>query len=889
MMSADTVRALEKDLRQAFPPPCDVAVTPDPYAGARVRIIADEFLGMTQADRRARVLSHVADDDIAHLQLLTQAEADFLDIAQQPDQPAIEELPLWPEALAHGEASARSGKAGAVVVHSPSLESAALPPPVFVTFYSLRGGVGRSTALAHSARLLAGQGLRVPCVDLDLEAPGLASLFAVEDQVAPGGGAVQLLLRGELTGEPPDLEGELLQISDELNLQLIPAGLPSADYARRLALLDPAAWYREDVNPLRLLLKSIRALPRPPHVVLIDSRTGVSPLAAPLLFEVADLAIVAFYPHPQARRGTETLTRALLSARSWRSAANAPVTPEVRFLVSPTPPAAEVRELYAERAESWVAEWLAQAYTPTGERAYPDVTELVQVVSYQEVIASADSVWTTEPISDFETVAAWIAGLVEPEGADLAVGESATEPSKQQVLDTLRFTGETAEQQSDEDLRQTFLATAAVARALRAETVLVLGRKGTGKTAIFRRLAAGSSAIVVTSPAGTDSHRAWSPDVELFASLHLEVRRTGRTWRQVWPMILGVVLTRQGVATSPDWLEGSLLASSKPERGYRRSDLLRDVKALWEVPDAPLLSVEWLELIDQSLAGERVVLFDALETGFGSTKEERERRSESISGLLAVIAELTRRFRKLKFKVMLREDIWRDTSFPNKSHLAAVSARLSWADKTDYLRVALKQAWTSEQFRELISRRLGREDFDPTQTSIDYWPESFVSQAWVILAGERVSGGRTAFTDNWIWARLADANGDHSLRHLVQLLAAAVERERGFDAGNPYSRSILRPRALIKSLDDVSERALDALVRDEFPELEQVLDALREIGRTPFDADSEAMSRQPSELVLLAREVGLLESATDPRTGSARYRVPELYRKALQMNRPGQA
>ncbi|MBK9032247.1 MAG: P-loop NTPase [Myxococcales bacterium] len=55
--------------------------------------------------------------------------------------------------------------------------------PIVATFYSLRGGVGRSTALAYTAHILASRGKRVVCVDLDLEAPGLAALFGREDEV----------------------------------------------------------------------------------------------------------------------------------------------------------------------------------------------------------------------------------------------------------------------------------------------------------------------------------------------------------------------------------------------------------------------------------------------------------------------------------------------------------------------------------------------------------------------------------------------------------------------------------------------------------------------------------------------------------------------------------
>src|SRR5215471_2552980 len=45
------------------------------------------------------------------------------------------------------------------------------------TFYSYKGGVGRSTALAHVAERLYLQGLRIVIVDWNFRSPGLESFF----------------------------------------------------------------------------------------------------------------------------------------------------------------------------------------------------------------------------------------------------------------------------------------------------------------------------------------------------------------------------------------------------------------------------------------------------------------------------------------------------------------------------------------------------------------------------------------------------------------------------------------------------------------------------------------------------------------------------------------
>ncbi|MCW5250148.1 KGGVGR-motif variant AAA ATPase [Streptomyces sp. SHP 1-2] len=879
MTQPDDISGMELVLREAFGD--RIRVSADPYAGVRVGVISAEFSGMTPRARRGRIEALIPGVEIVRYDLLTPDEAEFLEQEEPGVAPVAAQLPLWPEALA-------SGQADEITVRFPSEDYGTLPSPVVSTFYSLRGGVGRSTALAHAARVIAEQGLTVLCIDMDLEAPGLASLFDVEDRVTEGMGVVPILAAAEVSGEIDALDEHVLRVTEDAGLFLLPAGRPGAEYARLLSHLDPSAWYGEDeVNPLRLLVETVSTLAESPDVVLIDSRTGISPLAAPLLFDVSDINIIAFYPHPQARAGTRALTRALLAAKSRRSEEGSLCTPEVRFVVSPVPVTPEVRGLYSERAQEWIREWLSVARNTAGGPAFEALEEIVQVISYQEALAVSDSVMRIQGADDFIVVADWITGLVEPRDALGEQIDEVLEPSKSEVLASLQFAGETAENQALEELHGTFLSTADVDRALATDTVVVIGRKGTGKTAVFRRLAEAPTAIVVTSPPGLDTHLTWTPDANVYSALESELRHRGLEWRQVWPVLFGLAIKNSlpGVP-QPAWV-GEPIGVPAAGGDYLKSDLLRDVTSLLSNQQAPLLVGEWIQEIDRSLDADQMLLFDALDTGFGNSDNDRRRRNDGVAGLLTSVGELGPQLRRLKFKVLLREDIWREVKVPNKSHLSARAAHLRWSNKVDYLRIAIKQAWRSEPFRQLVTARLDKPDFRLEGTPVEYWPEEFVRNAWVILASERVSGGRTAYTDNWVWSRLADANGDHAPRALAQMMTAAVELERGFEEGNRYSRSIIRPRALVESLDQVSESALDALQRDEFPELDPLLDRLRAIGSTPFAA--EQLEGTSPDLVRLARDVGLLEEVPGPRDRVERYRVPEMYRKALSMTRKGQA
>src|ERR1017187_5245792 len=59
-----------------------------------------------------------------------------------------------------------------------------MPFPYIFTFYSFKGGVGRSMAVMNVAYTLAGWGRHVLVVDMDLEAPGLSGFLHRSKELA---------------------------------------------------------------------------------------------------------------------------------------------------------------------------------------------------------------------------------------------------------------------------------------------------------------------------------------------------------------------------------------------------------------------------------------------------------------------------------------------------------------------------------------------------------------------------------------------------------------------------------------------------------------------------------------------------------------------------------
>ncbi|MBF0235928.1 MAG: hypothetical protein HQK65_23280 [Desulfamplus sp.] len=172
-----------------------------------------------------------------------------------------------------------------------------------------------------------------------------------------------------------------------------------------------------------------------------------------------------------------------------------------------------------------------------------------------------------------------------------------------------------------------------------------------------------------------------------------------------------------------------------------------------------------------------------------------------------------------------------------------------------------------------------------SSSAVDSWDDTRVFDAWNILIGERMAGGKTAFTRNWVWSRLGDANNNHAPRNLNFLFELALDWENEAQKKNPYHRSVIRPRALMAQLPEVSRRTLNSLL-EEFPELEALERKLAQIGSTPFIAEILDESDIVQSLEL-AREVGLLRIHEETDGNVIRYTIPELYRWGLNMGRKG--
>jgi len=215
-----------------------------------------------------------------------------------------------------------------------------------ITFYSYKGGTGRSMAVANVAWLLAADGQHVLVVDWDLEAPGLHRYFrpflADPDQFETDGlidafweVVTHALTPGSRdaprTSDSPSLEVDLgnyisIDLEDYISpidwdfgssggsIDFIGAGRQGATYSERVNTFDWKRFYA--LGGGRWLDRIKEQLTSFYNFVLIDSRTGVSDTSGICTIQMPHRLVACFTLNRQSIEGAAAVLSSIKVQRS---------------------------------------------------------------------------------------------------------------------------------------------------------------------------------------------------------------------------------------------------------------------------------------------------------------------------------------------------------------------------------------------------------------------------------------------------------------------------------------------------------------------------------------------------------------------------------------------
>ena len=204
-----------------------------------------------------------------------------------------------------------------------------------VTFYSYKGGTGRTMALANVAWILAANGRRVLVVDWDLESPGLHRFFTpfVDPGVlASTRGVIDMIREYEWSTTRKDWNpggigsyASVQRHSFSLDwdfpgggtIDFLSAGQQNHEYAGALSEMNWDDFYQHQDGGR--FFDAMRAdMKRHYDFTLIDSRTGHSDIAGICTSHLPDVLVDCFTFSDQGIDGAAQMARQLLSRRAIR-------------------------------------------------------------------------------------------------------------------------------------------------------------------------------------------------------------------------------------------------------------------------------------------------------------------------------------------------------------------------------------------------------------------------------------------------------------------------------------------------------------------------------------------------------------------------------------------
>jgi cellulose biosynthesis protein BcsQ len=214
-----------------------------------------------------------------------------------------------------------------------------MPEPAgrIVTFYSYKGGTGRSMLLANVAWILAGSGRRVLVVDWDLEAPGLHRYFhpfLLDKSLEDTDGVIDFVVDFCVAATTP-VDGEASdpdwfhpyaditryavpvqweRFTPPGRIDFVGAGRQGPTYATRVNGLSWQQFY-ERFGGGAFIDRAREVMRSRYDFVLIDSRTGVTDTSGICTVQLPDTLVVCFTLNNQSIEGASGIARSVRAQR----------------------------------------------------------------------------------------------------------------------------------------------------------------------------------------------------------------------------------------------------------------------------------------------------------------------------------------------------------------------------------------------------------------------------------------------------------------------------------------------------------------------------------------------------------------------------------------------
>lgn len=775
-----------------------------------------------------------------------------------------------------------------------------------VSFYSFKGGVGRTTTMMMAAIGVARRGKKVVMLDFDLEAPGISSFFP--EEALSRYGILDFFLESNIYPEEINIDEYLYPVSEYCHVNqfggeiyILPAvGMAAQDdveaYRKNLMRFDmdvPA--YEEEKTPVDVLLSKIDSFLKPDYI-FIDTRSGIHQIGGITLTRYSDLALLFFYGSRQNIEGMRMTLPILKSSNTPFLLVNSKVPVNESL-------AQIEKKIYIEGAFNALSK-CDREYQDNEVFLEDEAAEHYPIhITYNaglEVVASTEQLLKgfEEQEAEYNKIVNVIEDTLQNDIADPAimmdyghVRDIAVSFSRiMGGLDTAAAEDEFA---TIKDLQNNFYPLKSYTFIFDQRKFLVLGQKGVGKTALFSALKnndyAKSLAKYLNVSIEQYEHTEWI---------------VGTSQATDYVDIFNCLTNQEQIRGFLYYETLRILFENDP--GLRSLISENSVRSIFSEPLAPEACISWpketayqlkkvLERVNQYYHERNkvvTIIYDALDRIV-----ETKSRGSFVSALVDMWYKNENSLQNVRSKIFLRKDIYdREVDVSDKVKLKNYSVTIEW-DYDQLFAMIWKRAISISDSVKVLYEKVARKKIGEV-SGLGYIPaadEEDNRKMLSVLIGLKMGGGNKASTYNWFKNRLSDTQGVIVPRSMIDIFAKAADKEIGLqkDGTQTMGRSILRPKCFEDILPEVSEKRVIDL-KEEFREYTVFFNSLKDtVQRSPVDEKllQEILQKcgfsKPMEEIFNLINIGVLRRYQRRLSDSIRYHFPDIYLRGLGLQRAG--
>lgn len=775
-----------------------------------------------------------------------------------------------------------------------------------VSFYSFKGGLGRTTTMMMSAIGAARRGKKVVILDFDLEAPGVSSFFP-EDALSQYG-ILDFFVESNVYQEEINIDEYLYPVGEYCRVNqyggeiyILPAVGTAAQndievYRKNLMRFDmdvPA--YEEEKTPIDVLLSKIDSFLRPDYI-FIDTRSGIHQIGGITLTRYSDLALLFFYGSRQNIEGMRMTLPILKSSGTPFLLINSKVPVNESL-------AQIEKRMYVEGAYSVLSKF-DKEYQKNEILMDDETAEHYPIhITYNaglEVIASTEQLLKgyEEQETEYSRIVNVIEDTLQNDFVDAAVeadighaGEIAAAFSS--IMGDLETAAAEDEFATEKDLQNNFYPLKGYTFIFDQRKFLVLGQKGVGKTALFSALKNNDYAKALAKYLNVSTeqyeHTEWivgtsqaTNYVDVFGCLTNEEQIRGFLYYETLRILLENDSSLSGLIS--DSHVGSMFSELSTAKRYGD----------WSGETAYQLK-KVLEKVNQYYREKNMVvtiIYDALDR-IVATKS----RGEFVSALIDMWYKNETAMQNIRSKIFLRKDIYdREVNVSDKVKLKNYSVTIAWDYDQLFAMIWKRAISISDTVKSLYEKATLKQISEvPGLGYIPATDEEDSRRMLSALIGVKMGSGNKASTYNWFRNRLSDTQGVIVPRSMIDIFAKAADKEiePQKEGTQTIGRSIIRPRCFEDVLPEVSEKRVIDL-KEEFREYADFFNSLKDtVQRSPVDEETlqDALRRcdflNPMEEILNLINIGVLRRYQRKLSDPIRYHFPDIYLRGLGLQRSG--